>query len=64
MSLEPNGQKLGQHQEAESLSINDEGPQAACPLSDAELQERYRHEYIEQLKRMSCPGCGEEFLHL
>lgn len=29
-------------------------------LHDAELQEKYRKEYLIQLKRLSCPGCGEE----
>ncbi len=29
-------------------------------LQDAELQEKYRREYLIQLKRLSCPGCGEE----
>lgn len=27
---------------------------------DAELQKRYRQEYLIQLRRLSCPGCGEE----
>ncbi|XZE20305.1 hypothetical protein SH449x_000172 [Pirellulaceae bacterium SH449] len=32
-------------------------------LSDealAQQQEQYRRAYIEQLRRMSCPGCGDE----
>ena len=28
-------------------------------LADAATQERYRAEYLQQLRRMSCPGCGE-----
>ena len=31
----------------------------AAPLEDAELQERYRQEYLLQLRRRACPGCGE-----
>jgi hypothetical protein len=27
---------------------------------DAALQERYRQEYLIQLRRLCCPGCGEE----
>ena len=61
MSLKHDGAKLDQRQEAEPPSSTDEVSQDSCPLSDAELQERYRKEYIEQLKRMSCPGCGEDF---
>ncbi len=34
--------------------------QASTPqLTDAELQEQYRQEYLIQLRRLSCPGCGE-----
>lgn len=29
-------------------------------LAYAELQARYRTEYLVQLRRLSCPGCGEE----
>lgn len=36
--------------------------EAASPLSaEAELQARYREEYLLQLRRLSCPGCGEDF---
>jgi hypothetical protein len=31
-----------------------------APLEDAELQARYRKEFLLQLRRLSCPGCGEE----
>ena len=61
MSLEHNGAKLNQKQEAEPPSTTAEAPQESCPLSDADLQEQYRKEYLEQLKRRSCPGCGEDF---
>lgn len=61
MSLEQNGAKLNQQQEAEPPTTTHEMPQSACQLSDAELQERYRREYMNQLKQMSCPGCGEDF---
>lgn len=46
----------------------DESPTGETPtasenvqLEDAELQERYRKEYLAQLRRLSCPGCGEDF---
>jgi hypothetical protein len=28
-------------------------------LSDAATQEEYRREYLAQLRRRACPGCGE-----
>lgn len=28
-------------------------------LHDAEKQDEYRREYLVQLKRQTCPGCGE-----
>ncbi len=33
------------------------------PLTDealAKQQEQYRQAYLEQLRRMSCPGCGDD----
>ena len=62
MSLEHDGAKLDQHQKAAPPSITAEAPHDSCELSEAELQERNRKEYIEQLKRMSCPGCGGDGL--
>lgn len=56
MSLEHDGAKLDQREKAEPPSTIAD----SCPLSDAELQEKYRKEYFEQLKRLSCPGCGED----
>lgn len=29
-------------------------------LADATTQENYRQEYLLQMKRLSCPGCGED----
>ncbi|MDZ4848230.1 MAG: hypothetical protein SGI77_02965 [Pirellulaceae bacterium] len=29
-------------------------------LENEVLQAEYRKAYLEQLKRMSCPGCGED----
>lgn len=40
-----------------------EPPPGDAQLADAELQESYRKEYLAQLRRLSCPGCGEEFSH-
>ena len=34
-------------------------PSDDAQLEDAELQARYRKEYLIQLRRLSCPGCGE-----
>lgn len=28
-------------------------------LSDPDKQEQFRREYLNQLRRLSCPGCGE-----
>ena len=28
-------------------------------LEDPETQERHRLEYLKQLRRLQCPGCGE-----
>jgi hypothetical protein len=28
-------------------------------LTDTETQEKYRAAYLEQLRRLSCPGCGD-----
>lgn len=28
-------------------------------LADPEKQAKYRREYLAQLKRQACPGCGE-----
>ena len=39
---------------AESLS-----PAQEQQLSDEQLQEQYRQAYLEQLRRRSCPGCGD-----
>lgn len=30
-------------------------------LTDAEAQKHYREEYLLQLRRQSCPGCGDDF---
>jgi hypothetical protein len=40
--------------EAQSLS-----PAEQEQLSDAATQEEYRREYLAQLRRRACPGCGE-----
>lgn len=60
MSLEP--QKNQAHQAGDE-SPTGEPPTASdnAQLDDAELQERYRKEYLAQLRRLSCPGCGEDF---
>lgn len=42
----------GQEQEHSSMSVS--------KLDDEALQAEYRRAFIEQLRRRSCPGCGEE----
>lgn len=37
-----------------------ENPQTLADLQNAERQADYRKAYLEQLRRMSCPGCGED----
>jgi hypothetical protein len=32
---------------------------APAALQDEQLQAKYRQAYLEQLRRQSCPGCGE-----
>ena len=59
MSLEQNGARPDKRQ-ALPPPASEAAPSDACPLSEAELQERYRKEYLEQLRKMSCPGCGED----
>ncbi|WP_442483359.1 hypothetical protein [Aeoliella sp. SH292] len=61
MSLEPQGEDVGR-------DAADEAPQSiaasqtdAAQLADVELQEKYRKEYLAQLRRRSCPECGEDF---
>ncbi len=34
-------------------------PKQTQQLSDEELQEQYRQAYLEQIRRQSCPGCGD-----
>ena len=60
MSLEP--EKDHAHQPGDDSPTGDT-PNASdnAQLEDAELQERYRKEYFAQLRRLSCPGCGEDF---
>lgn len=61
MSLEQNGAEPGRDAAGESPPKNTELPSDAAQLADAELQEKYRKEYLAQLRRLSCPGCGEDF---
>jgi hypothetical protein len=32
---------------------------APAVLQDEQLQAKYRQAYLEQIRRQSCPGCGE-----
>lgn len=58
MTLEPN-----QDPERElPLDLNQETlPPTDQPPTDEATQDAYRKAYIEQLRRLSCPGCGEDF---
>jgi hypothetical protein len=47
------------------ISSNEESsvqhPESETPdLKNEALQAEYRKAYLEQLRRMSCPGCGED----
>jgi len=35
-------------------------PGPLADLSNDAQQDEYRRAYLEQLRRMSCPGCGED----
>lgn len=41
---------------------SDNYPSKVITLSDEDLakQEEYRRAYLEQLRRQSCPGCGDD----
>lgn len=62
MSLEQQGAEPS-HSLAAEPSLSTTGVTQTSPFADADLQERYRKEYIEQLKRQSCQGCGEDGFH-
>jgi hypothetical protein len=61
VSLEHNGAPHGRDAAGTPPPSNVEPPPDDDQLADAELQERYRKEYLAQLRRLSCPGCGEDF---
>jgi hypothetical protein len=61
VSLEQHGAEHDRDAAGEPPPNNTELPSDAAQLADAELQERYRKEYLAQLRRLSCPGCGEDF---
>jgi hypothetical protein len=47
---------------AEKAETHPESPEAVveeATLTDAEVQETYRAAFLEQLRRLSCPGCGD-----
>ena len=51
-----NAKRADEHALSEPpLSANDE-----ATLADPEKQEEYRRRFSEELRRRSCPGCGEE----
>lgn len=44
------------------VELNGESmPPAQSPVENDATQQEYRKAYLEQLRRMSCPGCGEDF---
>jgi hypothetical protein len=61
VSLEQNEAESGRDAAGEPPPNNAELPSDAAQLADAELQEKYRKEYLAQVRRLSCPGCGEDF---
>jgi hypothetical protein len=57
-SNEPNNDQSIDSPNPKTSSADD-----SLTLSDTALaaqQEQYRKAYIEQLRRMSCPGCGDD----
>jgi hypothetical protein len=38
------------------------GPQSETEpdLADSVMQEKYRREYLRQIRQRSCPGCGDD----
>jgi hypothetical protein len=59
--LEHQGAQDGRDAAGTPPPSNAEPPADNAQLADAELQERYRQEYLAQLRRLSCPGCGDDF---
>ncbi len=49
---EPNQESAADGSKTESPPLNDEVL--------ANQQEQYRQAYLKQLRRMSCPGCGDD----
>ena len=59
MSLEQQGEEPNRNAAGELPPSTTDLPSEAAQLADAELQEKYRREYLIQQRRLSCPGCGE-----
>ena len=60
MSLKHPGEETNRDPAVEPPPSNTELPSDAAQLADTELQEKYREEYLAQLRRRLCPGCGED----
>lgn len=60
MRLEPNRGPAPKPEEHPNLSDATAPPEDTV-ASDNATQEAYRQAYLEQLRRRSCPGCGEDF---
>lgn len=58
MTLKPNHEP---HPETPPDLANEALPPAEETTQDQQTQDKYRKAYIEQLRRLSCPGCGEDF---
>jgi hypothetical protein len=60
--MEPNTEQLGRGPDDNRVgrpadeTLTEAQEQA---LADADTQEKYRIEYLRQLRQRSCPGCGE-----
>ena len=59
MSLEYPGAEPSRDAAGEPPPSTTDLPSDAAQLADAELQEKYRREYLTQQRRLACPGCGE-----
>jgi hypothetical protein len=53
------GPKKQEEHDPTGESAPDGTEQPNSPLDDEQLQAEYRKAYIEQLRRQSCPGCGD-----
>lgn len=59
-SHDPKDSKGEIPQEASATPVSPESGQELSEEALAKQQEAYRQAYLLQLRRMSCPGCGDD----